>query len=86
MRDQWRNEAGFAVAIPAGPGFGRRRKGWRDIDLVVDLAEEPLSRRWWRGVATLSLLCATLALISPNPFAPLPARAGDRVGAAEAEQ
>jgi len=86
MRDQWRNEAGFAVAMPAGSGFGRRRKRWRDIDLVVDLAEEPLSRSWWRGVATLSLLCATLAFISPNPFAPLPALAGDRVGPAEAEQ
>ena len=86
MREQWRNEAGFAVAMPAGPCFGRRPKHWRDIDLVVDLAEEPLSRRWWRGVATLSLLCATLALISPNPFAPLPALAGDRVSPAETEQ
>lgn len=86
MREQWRNEAVFAVAMPAGPGFGRRRKRWRDIDLVVDLAEEPLSRRWWRGVATLSLLCATLAFILPNPFAPLPALANDRVGPAEEEQ
>ena len=55
MRTQWRNEAAFAVALaPPAPGFGRRRRRWRDIDLVVDLAEEPLSRRWWRGVATLS--------------------------------
>jgi murein DD-endopeptidase MepM/ murein hydrolase activator NlpD len=86
MRAQWRNEAAFAVAQPPAPAFGRRKKRWRDIELVVDLSEEPLSRRWWRGVATLSLLCAGLALIAPNPFEPLPAISADRVSAAEAEQ
>ena len=86
IREQWRTEATFAVAAPLAPSFGRRRKRWRDIDLVVDLGEEPLSRRWWRGVATLSLLCATVAVIAPNPFDPLPATRDDQVGSAEAEQ
>ena len=86
MREQWRTEAAFAVTPPLVPSFGRRRKRWRDIELVVDLAEEPLSRRWWRGLATLSLLCASVAFIAPNPFEPLPAVPVDQVGAAEAEQ
>jgi len=86
MRAQWRNEAVFAVAEPVAPSFGRRRKRWRDVDLVVDLAEEPLSRRWWRGLATLSLLCASVAFIAPNPFEPLPAISADRISVAEAEQ
>ena len=85
MREQWRTGA-FAVSPPPAPSFGRRRKNWRDIELVVDLVEEPMSRRWWRGVATLSLLCASIAFIAPNPFAPLPALPIDQVGTAEAEQ
>lgn len=86
MRDQWRTEAAFAAAPPLVPAFGRRKKSWRDINLVVDLAEEPLSLRWWRGAATLSLLCAGLAAIAPNPFGPLPATALGRISGAEAEQ
>ena len=86
MRAEWRNEAAFAVVQPPAPAFGRRRKRWRDIDLVVDLGEEALSKRWWRGVATLSALCATVAVIAPAPFEPLPAVSLDLVGSAEAEQ
>lgn len=86
MRAEWRNEAAFVAAQPLAPSFGRRKKSWRDIDLVVDLAEEPLSRRWWRGAATLSLLCATIAFIAPAPFEALPAAPTERVGSAEAEQ
>ncbi len=67
-------------------GFGRRQQALRDIDLIVDLAEEPLSGRWWRGVATLSLLCGSVAVIAPAPFEPLPAAPADQVGSAEAEQ
>ena len=74
----------FAAAPAASRGFGRRKKSWRDIDLVVDLAEEPLSLRWWRGVATLSALCALVAVIAPTPFEPLPAVSPDLVGAADA--
>ena len=86
MREQWRTEAAIAVAPPFAPGFGRRKKRWRDIDLVVDLANEPLSGRWWGGVGTLSALFALLALIAPMPFAPLPAANAGQVGLDEAEQ
>ena len=85
-RAQWRNEAATAYAATRPPAFGRRRKGWRDIDLVVDLGEEPLSMRWWRGVATLSALCATVAVLAPAPFEPLRSTQPDRIGFAEAEQ
>ena len=86
MRAEWRNGDGAAFAAPRPVAFGRRRKRLRDIDLIVDLAEEPLSRRWWRGAATLTLLCATVAVLAPAPFEPLPAASPDRVGSAEAEQ
>ena len=86
MRAQWRNEAAFAVVRPPAPGFGRRKRRLRDIELVVDLADEPLSGRWWRGVATLSALFALVALIAPTPFAPLPPANGNQIGGHEAEQ
>ena len=86
MRAEWRNADGAALAAPYAPAFGRRRKRLRDIDLIVDLGEEPLSKRWWRGVATLSFLCATVALLAPAPFEPLPSSQSDLVGSAEAEQ
>ena len=86
MRAEWRNADGAAFAAPRPVAFGRRRKRLRDIDLVVDLAEEPLSRRWWGGAATLTFLCATVAVLAPAPFEPLPAASPDRVGSAEAEQ
>jgi murein DD-endopeptidase MepM/ murein hydrolase activator NlpD len=71
---------------PLAPSLGRRKKSWRDVDLIVDLAEEPLSRRWWRGAATLSALCALVAVLAPAPFEALPAAPLDRVEFAEAEQ
>jgi len=86
MRAQWRNGAAFAVVQSPAPSFGRRRKTWRDIDLVVDLGEEPLSWRWWRGATTLSLLCATVALLAPTPFEALPTAPTERIGSAEAKQ
>jgi len=89
MRAEWRNAGGaatLATAQPLAPSFGRRRKRWRDIDLIVDLSEEALSRRWWRGAATLSLLCATVAFIAPAPFEALPAAPAHQVGSAEAAQ
>ena len=82
MRGEWRKGSALALA----PAFGRRRKRWRDIDLVVDLSDEPLSRRWWRGVATLSLLCGGLAFVAPNPLEPLPAAPTDQVRSPEAAQ
>ena len=86
MRAQWRNAGAFAVAPSPARSFGRKRRGWRDIDLIVDLAEEPLSKRWWQGVATLSALCAAVAVLAPAPFEPLPAVSPDLVGPVEAEQ
>jgi murein DD-endopeptidase MepM/ murein hydrolase activator NlpD len=84
MREQWRKEAAFAVAPPIAPAFGRRRKRWRDVRLIVDLAEEPLSLHWLGGVATLSALFALVALIAPAPLEPLPAVHVDRIGQAQA--
>ena len=86
MRAEWRNADGTALAGSIAPAFGRRRKRLRDIDLIVDLGEEPLSQRWWRGVATLSFLCATVAVLAPAPFEPLSGSRSDLVGSAEAEQ
>jgi len=86
MRAQWRSEAAFAVVQPPAPSFGRRKKRLRDIDLIVDLSDEPLSWRWFRGAATLSALCALVALFAPAPFERLPAAPADRVGSAESEE
>lgn len=86
MRAQWRNAEATAVAGPHVARFGRRRKKLCDIDLVVDLADEPLSKRWWGGVATLSFLCALVAVLAPAPFEPLPATGASLVGGAEADQ
>jgi hypothetical protein len=86
MRAEWRNAGGVALAGARAPAFGRRRRRLRDLDLIVDLSEDGLSWRWWRGVATLSLLCATLAFIAPIPFEPIPAAPADQVGPAEATQ
>lgn len=86
MRAQWRNETGLAARSAVAPAFGRRRKSLRDISLIVDLADEPLSGRWWRGAATLSILCAIVAFIAPTPFEPLPATQLERVGSIEARQ
>lgn len=86
MRAQWRNEAAFIAAPAATPTFGRRRKRLRDLDLIVDLAEEPLSWRWWRGAATLSCLCALIAFIAPTPFEPLPGGTTPGVERGEARQ
>jgi hypothetical protein len=86
VRDGWRNGSELALVRPPAPSFGRRRKRLRDIDLVVDLGEEVFSRRWWRGVATLSALTALVALIAPAPFEPLPSIPSERAGPAEAEQ
>ena len=86
MRSQWQIESGGTAARSMSPGFGRRKKRLRDIDLIVDLTEEPMSARWWQGVATLSFLFATVAFLAPRPFEPLFASHDDRVTAPQAEQ
>jgi murein DD-endopeptidase MepM/ murein hydrolase activator NlpD len=86
MRSEWRNGGGSSLAGTASPTFGRRKRRLRDVDLVVDLGHDVLSGRWWRGVATLSFLCATVAVLAPAPFEPLPAGRPDELGPAEAAQ
>ncbi|GAA4008830.1 hypothetical protein GCM10022280_01980 [Sphingomonas swuensis] len=61
----------FVAAQPL-PAFGRAaalRPPEPRFSLVVDLAEDVLSRRWWRGVATLSALVTLTALLAPMPRA-----------------
>jgi murein DD-endopeptidase MepM/ murein hydrolase activator NlpD len=71
---QWRDmrvDGGGAVAIPRGVvPFGSRARPQRRFSLVVDLAVEPLSLTWWRGAATLALLCGTAGAMAPT-FQPL---------------
>ena len=86
MRAEWRTAGATSFAGVTAPAFGRRRRRFRDIDLVVDLGDDVLSLRWWRGVATLSFLCATVAALAPAPFEPLPAGHPDQIGTAEAGQ
>lgn len=56
-----------AVAIPAT---------CEPFSLVVDLATEPVGRRWVRGAATLAMLCATALAMTPGfgPFSAAAAR------------
>jgi murein DD-endopeptidase MepM/ murein hydrolase activator NlpD len=63
------------VAAAALPSFGRAaalRPPEPRFSLVVDLARDPFSRRWWRGAATLAALVAGVSQLAP-PLAPLPA-------------
>lgn len=57
------------VAATPLPAFGRAaalRPPEPPFNLVVDLAEEPLGRRWWRGVSTLALLTGAIGLLAPG--------------------
>lgn len=63
------------VAAAPLPVFGRAaalRPPRPPFSLVVDLTRDPLSREWWRGVATLIVLVAGVTQLAP-PLAPLPA-------------
>ncbi|MET0360281.1 MAG: peptidoglycan DD-metalloendopeptidase family protein [Sphingobium sp.] len=52
---------------------------WRDavsdwahrVDLAPDLAQQPFTPTWWRGLATCLTLCATAVLAAPG-FGPVP--------------
>lgn len=62
------------VAAAALPTFGRAaalRPPEPRFSLVVDLAQDPFSRRWWRGAATLVALVAGMAQLAP-PMTVLP--------------
>ncbi len=73
---QWRDmmlEGGRPVRMPRD--FGRLAPTHfappKRLSLIVDLAAEPLSPTWWRGAATLCLLCGAAAVLAPT-FEPLP--------------
>lgn len=85
MREGWlaRQRAGAALAVPLHFAPFAIDPGPRG--LVVDLAEDIGSRRWWRGAATLSALAAVLGLLAPG-IEPLPGRNGDAQDRAVAEQ
>jgi murein DD-endopeptidase MepM/ murein hydrolase activator NlpD len=72
---QWRDirtDGGGAVAAPRGfVPFGTRPRARPRFSLIVDLAAEPLSPTWWRGAATLALLCGAAGAMAPT-FEPLP--------------
>ncbi len=78
------------AAVLRAPAFGTRTRplqGRRatDIDLVVDLGSNLFSRRWWRGLGTLLLLCGTVAFLAPG-FEPLAGGTPAPMGEVEAEQ
>lgn len=81
-------EGGGAIALAPGrkPRLidrARIRRGFdhaQSLDLVVDLGQRIGSREWWRGLATVSGLCATAIAMAPHFYpvvAPVPARMGD---------
>jgi len=59
--------SGGAAAVPRG--FVPRAR--TPFALAIDLASDPFSARWWRGTASLLLLCGTAAILAPK-FDPLP--------------
>ncbi|MDQ3075148.1 MAG: M23 family metallopeptidase [Pseudomonadota bacterium] len=84
---QWRDmmaEGGGSAAMPRGfmrPAAVRRKR----FSLLVDLAAEPLSPKWWRGAATLGLLCSATGVMAPT-FEPLTMPSADRPSEAEARE
>ena len=86
---QWRDmmAGGGAVAMPRGfvrvAPFGARKRV--RFSLVVDLAAEPLSVTWWRGAATLGLLCASAGVLAPT-FEPLSGATSERPSEAAARE
>ncbi len=76
MREAWSGQQFGRAAIAAAPAdiggfapFAPPRPA--ASGLVVDLAEDLFSKTWWRGLATLGLLCTAAALTAPD-FGPLP--------------
>ena len=70
-RDDW--SAATALAQRSAAAFGRRAE---PLALTVDLTQNPLSADWWRGAATLMLLCMASLSLAPG-VEPL---SGGRVG------
>jgi murein DD-endopeptidase MepM/ murein hydrolase activator NlpD len=63
---QWRDMMAGDGAVAMPWGFVRASRVRPRFSLVVDLAAEPLSRTWWRGAATLGLLCASVGVLAPT--------------------
>jgi murein DD-endopeptidase MepM/ murein hydrolase activator NlpD len=84
-RSQWLTSGGAGLVPAPAPirePFGRKQRGWRDIDLTVDLGRDVFSKTWWRGLGTLGALCLAAALLAPN-FTPLPGGRAEPLGDAE---
>jgi murein DD-endopeptidase MepM/ murein hydrolase activator NlpD len=78
----------FGRAGTMAPAFGRAaalRPPQPRFSLVVDLAQDPFSGQWWRGVATLAALVAGVSQLAP-PLAPLPVGAPVVQGPDQARQ
>ena len=78
------------MAVLRAPAFGTRtapapRPKLGDLDLVVDLGTDLFSRRWWRGLGTLLLLCGTVAFMAPD-LGPIEGGRPAPQGQVEAEQ
>ncbi|UUR07367.1 M23 family metallopeptidase [Sphingomonas glaciei] len=76
------------VAAAALPSFGRAaalRPPEPPFSLVVDLTQDPFSRRWWRGAATLAALVAGVAQLAP-PIEALPVGPAPVTGPDQARQ
>ncbi|HET9356431.1 MAG TPA: M23 family metallopeptidase [Sphingomicrobium sp.] len=89
MREAWlgRQRAGAAlVASGATPvPFVSSARGPAPFSLVVDLAEDIGSKRWWLGAASLSLLTIALGWLAPG-IEPLPSRQSEPLPSAVREQ
>ena len=60
-RDDW---AGAIALQPRNERvFGRRAE---PVSLTVDLTQNPFSADWWRGTATLMLMCGTALTLTPD--------------------
>ena len=60
----------FPRSVPEAPrAFGNRKKR-EPLNLIVDLHAEEIGPRWFRGAATLAVLCGTAFFLAPDfrPF------------------
>jgi len=60
-RDDW--AAAAALPTRSAAAFGRRAGPFA---LIVDLTQDPLSAEWWRGAATLMLMCTAALSLAPG--------------------
>ncbi|WP_118858034.1 M23 family metallopeptidase [Sphingomonas mesophila] len=86
MREAWLGRQRVGAAAMAAPAhfvsFGHKPA---PLSLVVDLAEDIGSRKWWRGAATLSALALVLGWLAPG-IEPLPGQHGEALPGSIDEQ